>query len=126
VKFAFSIFLILSAALTGCASKTKQQEQLRRAYESGLRAGQLQAQQQMQQAALPQVRFLGHVKNPIVEWSEGITLTRALMAAQYLEENTPRAITIYRNGELLHVDIQKLLAGEDYPLYPGDTVIIQN
>lgn len=97
------------------------------AYAAGVEAGKIQAeQQQMQQSGAPQVKFFGHVKNPVVPWSDGMTLGSALVQAQYLDPNTPRTITIYRNGQPLSIDPQRLLGGEDYPLYPGDTVAIQN
>lgn len=120
----------LSLLLTGCAGNNAKakQEQLKRAYNAGVEAGKVQAQQQMQQAGnrVPQVTFLGHVENPAVVWSEGLTLAKALVEAGYKDQNAPSSITIYRNGEPMRVDLQSLLGGEDYPLFPGDTIVIQN
>jgi hypothetical protein len=125
VKCYLSILLLLCAALCGCAGKSKTKVQMQRAYEAGLQAGRIQAEQQTQ-PGVPQVRFFGHVKNPVVQWSDGMTLGQALVQAEYLDENTPTAITIYRNGQPLNIDPQRMLAGEDYPVFPGDTVVIQN
>ena len=125
MRIVFSIPLLLCLALSGCADKAKSREQLQHAYAAGVEAGKLQAQQQAQ-SAVPQVKFLGHVRNPMVLWTDGLTLAKALVDAQYLEQNTPTAITIYRNGQPIRVDPQTLLSGQDYPLFPGDTIVVQN
>jgi fumarate reductase subunit C len=98
---------------------------MQHAYAAGMEAGKMQAQQQAQ-SQVPQVKFLGHVRNPAVLWTDGLTLAKALVDAEYLEQNTPRTITIYRNGQPMPIDPQTLLAGQDYPLFPGDTIVIQN
>lgn len=98
---------------------------MQHAYAAGVEAGKLQAQQQ-EQSEVPHVKFIGHVKNPIVLWTDGLTLAKALVDAEYLDQNTPGTITIYRNGQAMRIDPQSLLAGEDYPLFPGDTILIQN
>lgn len=118
------LFVILLVVLTacGCASKKKQQAQIRRAYAAGEQA----ARAQMQQTTDPQVRILGPVKNPVLMWSEGLTLAHALVEAEYQKSNTPRAITIYRNNQPIDVDPQLVLQGEDYPLFPGDIVYIRD
>jgi hypothetical protein len=46
--------------------------------------------------------------------------------AEYEKTRTPRMITIYRNNQQLHIEPQRLLDGEDYPLFPGDIVFIQD
>ena len=57
---------------------------------------------------------------------DGLTLARALVASEYEKPNPPVAITIYRNNLPLHIDPQRVLQGEDYPLFPGDIVYIQD
>lgn len=126
MRIVFSILLLLCLAFSGCAgNKDKTKEQMQRAYAAGVEAGKLQAQQQAQ-SEVPQVKFLGHVRYPVVFWSDGLTLAKALVDAQYTGQNDPTAITIYRNGQPIQIDPQTLLAGQDYPLFPGDTVVIQN
>ena len=130
------LYLISAGALllAGCAShKTKNNdEQLRRAYAAGAAAAQMQMQQnQMQQPQIqpsgePQVRILGAVKNPVLLWSDGLTLARALALAEYQRNTTPSLITIYRNNQPLQIDPQSVLNGADYPLFPGDIVYIQD
>ena len=98
---------------------------MQHAYAAGLEAGKAQAQQQAQ-SAVPQVKFFGHVGHPVVLWTDGLTLAKALVDAQYLDQNDPTAITIYRNGQPVRIDPRTLLAGQDYPLFPGDMIVIQN
>ena len=131
------LFILLSffLAFTGCAGKKKQQLQVRRAYAAGEQAARAQIQQgqtqqqaspQMQQTTDPQVRILGPVRNPVLTWSDGLTLAHALVEAEYLKRTTPVAITIYRNNQPISIDPQRVLQGEDYPLFPGDIVYIQD
>jgi len=132
------IFLIFVVAVSGCASRKKKTEmQMQRAYASGMQAARVQMQQAQQlqpptgQPTIqpnsdPQVRILGPVRNPVVIWSEGLTLARALSTAEYLRNDTPVSITIYRNNQPLQIDPQRVLQGEDYPLFPGDLVYLQD
>jgi hypothetical protein len=132
----FSLILVLAAMAAGCAShKDKSDAQIRRAYAAGAEAARqqmLQGQTQqpglqpLQPATDPQVRILGPVKNSVVLWTDGLTLGRALVQAEYLRNNTPSAITIYRNNQPLQIDPQLMLQGADYPLFPGDIVYIQD
>src|SRR5579871_3619178 len=117
MRIVFSILLLLCFVLSGCASKAKSREQMQHAYAAGMQAGKLEAQQQAQ-SAVPQVKFLGHVRNPVVLWSDGLTLAKALVQAEYLDQNDPTAITVYRNGQPIRIDPQTLLAGQDYELFP--------
>jgi hypothetical protein len=136
VKIGCSILLLICLALTGCASKSNSQAQIRRAYAAGEQAARAQMEQAQLQSSRaqipvpqdgdPQVRILGSVKNPVLIWTEGLTLGRALVEAEYKRTTTPAAITIYRNNFPLPIDPQRLLQGEDYPLYPGDIVHIQD
>lgn len=137
MKSVFYILLLLCLTLTGCASKAQKQAQIRRAYAAGEEAAraqmeqQMQAQQQQQLQALdqngnPKIRIYGSVQHPVLDWTDGLTLDRALVEAVYVRRGTPTAITIIRNNQPLHVDIQRLLQGQDYPLYPGDVIQIQD
>ena len=129
ISLIFAIFL----SVPGCASHKKtSDDQLRRAYAAGAAAAQIQMQQaQTQQPMIPpsgdpQIRVLGSVKNPVLIWSEGLTLARALVLADYQRNNPPSAITIYRNNQPLRIDPQTILGGADYPLFPGDLIYIQD
>jgi hypothetical protein len=132
-----SLGLILALAVGGCANKAKTQEQIRRAYIAGAQAAREQMQQAQAQAppsapqpmpstTQPQVRVLGSVRNPVLPWSEGLTLAHALVQAEYEKSIPPSAITIFRNNEPLQINVQQVLQGADYPLFPGDIVLIEN
>jgi len=134
IRFVCLIF-IFALATSGCASKKKSEdEKLRRAYVAGANAARAQMMQgqsqdpQIQTAPTsdPQVRILGPVRNPVLPWSDGMTLGRALVMAEYQRNNTPSVITIYRNNQPLQIDPQTLLNGADYPLFPGDMIYIQD
>jgi hypothetical protein len=129
----FSLIFALALAVTGCAShKNKNDDQLRRAYAAGAAAAQMQMQQhQMQQPVIPpsddpQVRILGPVKNSVLVWSEGLSLARALVLAEYQRNSAPSSITIYRNNQPLQIDPQAVLNGADFPLFPGDIVYLKD
>jgi hypothetical protein len=130
-----SLIFILAFVSAGCASKVKNQEQIRRAYMAGAQAAQAQMRQAqapqstpqpMSQTGEPQVRVIGSVKNPVLLWSEGLTLAHALVEAEYEKTTAPSGITIFRNNQPLQIDVQQVLQGADYPLFPGDIVLIQD
>jgi hypothetical protein len=128
-----SLIVLLALIASGCAHhQDKSQAQLLRAYTAGQQAARAQMQSQvaqpqpMQQGTEPQVRVLGPVKNPVLMWSADLTLARALVQAEYLPSTAPTAITIYRNNQPLQIDVQSVLQGQDYPLFPGDIVHIQD
>jgi len=116
--------LLLAVALGGCVSKSKANAQARAAYI----AGQQQAMTRMQQAQTlgqgPCVTVNGEVRNHVVPWTEGLTLARALLAADYAGASDPGQIIIVHNGVANRVDPKQLLSGVDIPLQPGDIVQI--
>jgi hypothetical protein len=87
-------------------------------------AGQQQAMMRMSQPQTPVVTFIGPVRNPMVQWSEGLTLANAIVAAGYQAPKDPVQIMIVRKGQAIPVDPKKLLEGEDIPLVSGDLVQI--
>ncbi len=80
----------------------------------------------LQQAQVqgPIVRINGPVKNPVVPWTEGLTLLKAIMAAEYLPSANPAQIVLVRGGVGRRLDVTGLLNGVDVPLQPGDVVQI--
>jgi hypothetical protein len=108
---------------SGCVSKSKARLQAEKAFLEGQQKA-LSDQQQQQQ---PVVWFRGDVRNQRIPWSEGLTLTRALLAAQFTWNRDPKAITVTRAGELYVVDPKRLLRGlEDPELEPGDVVEVRH
>jgi hypothetical protein len=105
--------------LTGCVSRSKSQLRQYEAYMAGQHEA--KAAQQM-----PAVTFVGDVKNRSVPWAEGLTLAKALMAAEYQALWDPHLILITRRGETYKVNVKAFLAGgEDPPLEPGDVIDVK-
>lgn len=120
------MLLLLCVALFGCSSQKSTNAKVRRAYAAGQQAAMAQIQQQqMQQPGDQQVRIIGAVKNSLLTWSQDLTLARALAEAEYLSPSTPKNIIIYRGNQNFRIDPQTVLQGQDYNLFPGDTVQIQ-
>ena len=131
-----SLILLLTVMACGCANQAKIQAQIRRAYAAGEQAARAQMEQGQQASQVlppnlpstidPQIRIFGAVKNSVLPWTDGLSLARALVEAEYQKATTPLAITIYRNNQPIHIDPQRVLQGEDYSLFPGDIVFIQD
>jgi hypothetical protein len=89
-------------------------------------AGQQQAMMRMQQAQTqgqgPCVTVNGEVRNHVVPWTEGLTLAKAVVAAEYSGTTDPGQIMILHNGVATRLDPKQLLSGVDIPLQPGDIV----
>jgi hypothetical protein len=88
-------------------------------------AGQQQAMARMQQPREPFVRIDGPVRNPTLPWAEDLTLTKAIIAAEYVPAGTPTSIIVVRNGQGTQIEPNVLLQGKDIPLLPGDVVQIR-
>jgi hypothetical protein len=113
---------ILLAALffAGCTTKSKSNAQARAAFLAG------QRQAMAEQGQGPSVRIIGNVKNPVVPWTEELTLAKALVEADYQDIINPRQIIVtHPDGQVVYVDPKKLLRGQDMPLESGDRVEIR-
>ncbi len=110
-------FGLLTVAVASCTTKSKAKAQARAAYVAG--------QQQALERALQSrnsVTIIGPVRNPLITWTQDLTLAKAIIAAEYYARGDPREIVIVRNGQPLTVDPKQLLAGEDVSLQAGDVV----
>ena len=116
------MLLLLAIPFAGCVSKSKAQAQQRAAYIRGQQETMIRMQQMQKQGQGPCVTVNGEVSNHVVPWMEGMTLARALVAADYLGAADPAQIIILRNGVGKRVEPRQLLSGEDIPLQPGDVV----
>ena len=114
--------LLLAGALTGCVSKSKAKAQARAAYLTGQQEAIARMQQVQTQGQGPCVTVNGEVRNRVVLWTEGMTLARALLAADYYGRSDPAQIIIVHNGIATRVEPRQLLGGADIPLQPGDIV----
>jgi hypothetical protein len=107
---------VLALCFGGCTSKSKAQSEARTAY----LAGQQQAMMQMQVNRNPTVTVQGQVHNNVVEWTEDLTVAKAIVAADYYGKRDPREIILLRRGIASRVDMKVLSEGEGPLLQPGD------
>ena len=114
--------LLLAVALAGCVSRSKADAQARDAFMAGQQQALTRMQQAQTQGQGPCVTVNGEVRNRVVPWMEGMTLARALLAADYYGASDPGQIIIVHNGLANRVDPKQLLTGVDIPLQPGDIV----
>jgi hypothetical protein len=105
----------------GCVSKARHEEEVKKAF----LAGQSEATMRMQRNLGQSITVQGQVRQSFIPWTREMTLAKAILAADYFGTQDPKEITIIRDGEELPVDVDRLLAGEDYPVVPGDTVRIK-
>ena len=118
----FCLALLLCSALAGCVTKAQAKARERAAYIAGEQAAVVRLQQS--QAQGPSVRINGPVKNPVVPWTEGLTLSQAIFAAEYQTVGDPLEIMVVRGGLARLVNVRNLLGGQDVPLQPGDVIQI--
>ena len=112
----------LAALVNGCVSRSKAREDASRAYI----AGQQDALRRVQQEAYgAHIEFIGQVDKPVISWSEGLTLARAIVSAGYYAPAIPRSIVIHRNGQTMEIDPKRLVNGEDFDVEPGDVIHLQ-
>jgi hypothetical protein len=114
----FTAILILLAAAAGCTTKSKAKARAQSAFMAGQNAG-LRTQAQGMT-----VSVIGAVRNPIIAWTEDLTLAKAIVIAEFQEQRNPREIVIRRAGQEFRISPQTLLKGEDIPLQPRDEIII--
>ncbi len=113
--------LLAALVITGCTSKTEAKAREHAAFV----AGQQEVLLRLQQARDTNVTVIGPVRNPVVSWTEDLTLAKALVAAGYQSQRNPRQIVILRGGQAIPVDPTQLLNGEDVPLQAGDRVEVK-
>ena len=116
------VLWLLAVACGGCVSKSKANAQAHAAYLAGQQQAIARMQQAQTQGQGPCVTINGEVRNRVVPWTQGLTLAKALVAADYFGPTDPGQIIIVHNGIATRVEPQKLLSGVDIPLQPGDIV----
>lgn len=112
----------LTLFLTGCTTKKSADLKARESF----LAGQQQAMAQwQQQAAGNSIQVTGEVRNGAVEWRDGLTLSQAIVEAEYDSPRDPREILVIRFGQVITVKPRDLLSGRDVVLQPGDRIEIR-
>jgi hypothetical protein len=114
--------LLLAGTFGGCVSKSKADAKARAAYIAGQQQAMMRIQQAQTQGQGPCVTVNGEVRNHVVPWTEGLTLAKAVVAADYIGAADPGQILIVHNGLATRVELSQLLSGLDIPLQPGDII----
>jgi hypothetical protein len=114
------MILVLAGMATGCTTKSTARLQAQNAYLAGQNAA-LQRQLAQQAGA---ITVVGPVQNASVPWVAGMTLTQALVTANYLGGGEPAQIILTRKGEDGVIDPRDLINGVQIPLEPGDIITI--
>ena len=121
MKYFPTAFLVLPLLLGGCVSKSNANARAHAAFA----AGQQQGINQVADARRVNIQFIGPVRQFEVPWQEGLTLAQAIAVAGYTDARDPVVIWIIRQRERVPVSPRDLLAGKDFPLEPGDTVMMR-
>lgn len=130
VTLLLACLALLSPVAGGCVTKARAKAQADAAYAAGQRDAMMRVQQSQPQTQAqtqpqtPPVKVEGPVRNSIVPWTSGLTLGRAIVAAQYQGVGDPSEIFVIRSGLAHRIDIRGLFNGDDPPLEPGDIVHI--
>jgi hypothetical protein len=112
-----ALLSILLLCVTGCETKSRAQLEAQRAYVAG------QEQALAQSRPKPQiVTVKGRVRNPVIPWTEDLTLARAIVAAQYTGYLDPKLIRLTHEGQTTDIKPSLLLQGQDMPVQAGDTI----
>jgi hypothetical protein len=123
----FGILFLLLLGADGCVTKHEQMMQAQQAYQAGQQAGtQSAAAQAIAAPSGPTIALRGPVQHPVLPWSDGLTLSQAIVDADYTGFMNPVLIRVIREGQV--VDECKgidLLHGHNVPLEAGDLIIIQ-
>ena len=109
--------LITFVVFSGCVSKTTAKLESQQAFI----AGQQQAMMTLQ-ANKTMVQIRGNVRNTSIPWTEGLTVAKAIVAAEYQGAHDPKSVIIFRNGSATEIPAADLLHGQDEPLQPGDLI----
>ena len=118
---ALQIAIIALLVCPGCVSKQKARLQAQQAY----MAGEQRALQEVpQRPGAQMVLVQGQVTNPLIPWTQDLTLARAIVAANYVSPLNPMLIRLTRNGQTIEILPGDLLKGKDMPLQPGDVIQI--
>ena len=118
---ALTVSFLIGAFLSGCTTHSQAEVQAQAAYI----AGQRDAFDRMAAMQRTSVVVIGPVQNPEVTWTNDLTLSQAIIAANYTSSKNPKGIILTRQGQTTRIDPRDLLHGHDVPLQPGDIVTLQ-
>src|SRR5262249_55252724 len=121
-RLAAALMLLAALPLAGCVSKGKAEADAKAAYA----AGQQEAMRRMAQAHTQTITLVGEVRNPVIPWTEDMTLSKASVGAEYYGRRDPAEIILVRAGQGMRIDPKQLLNSQDIPLKAGDVIQLRN
>jgi hypothetical protein len=107
--------------LSGCTTHSQAEVEAQTAYI----AGQRDAFASLAAMQRNSVTVIGPVQNSEVTWTNDLTLSQAIITANYTGSSNPKEIILSRQGQTTRIDPQDLLQGQDVPLQPGDIITLQ-
>lgn len=120
MKFRVSDLFVLVVVLelfSGCVSSKEADRRAKQAYITGQRDA------LAKQNKTDQVWIVGNVLNPLIPWTEDLSLAKAIIAAAWRGSHDPSDIILIREGsQPFHFTPGQLLQGFDMPLKPGDRI----
>jgi hypothetical protein len=123
--FLTALALALSLGPLGCVSKSEANRRAHEAYLRGQRDA-AAAARQPSQTSQPTVTVRGNVRRPNVPWTEELTVSRALVEAQWIGRLNPTQILVRRGSQIFSISVRQLLNGlQDLYLEPGDVVEVR-
>lgn len=114
---AIAFCLVGVVLCAGCVSE----QEARRRQAAAYARGAAEARTAME-ARMGKITFDGPVRNPQIEWREGLTLAEAIVEAVYTGTVDPAVIVVFRDNEPNFIDARELVSGVDYELESGDIV----
>ena len=113
----FALILLAVVLAGGCTSKSKSRANAQKAFRDGQAQATIAAE-----AKQNGISFTGQVLNPMVTWTEGLTLAQAIVAARWAGLSDPRVVILTRAGERVELTPNESLAAAQLPMEPGDQV----
>jgi len=110
--------IIAALATSGCKSQKVKGQPPPPAYADPA------AMQEAMRRAQMVVQVRGAVRNPVIPWSEDLTLAGALVEADYVGRWDPLSVTVTRGRKVHRISAAGLLSGRDMFLEPGDVIDI--
>ena len=112
-----TLMLLGVALVAGCTSKSKARANAQSAFRAGQAVATMAAD-----AKHNGISFTGPVLNPIVPWTEGLTLAQAIVAARWSGLKDPRLVIVTRAGERVELTPNESVAAAELTMEPGDAV----
>ena len=127
MKCFLASLVVLTMVLCGCTTSSKARSDARAAFYQGQARALSEQLTMAMRTSAPEdmVSILGPVQITALKWTPDLTVAKTIVAAEYMPPGVPGHITIHREGMEIPVSAERLLAGEDVAVLPGDIVEVQ-